>query len=157
MNSLQINKVLKKNSITKKCFRGVYSLDTLPIKKNIKKPAAFVVNTDPSNKPGTHWIAIYFPKNGCAEYYDSYGQWPPHKNFLNFIGKNNKKKKIVLHSKKKLQSHLSIVCGKYCCLYILCRCNGKSMKDFLKIYEGNTSLQNDFQTYVLFRKFFSIN
>jgi hypothetical protein len=151
MNTVQINRALKKHPVTKKCFRGVYSLDTLPPKKYLKKPSSFIVNTDPSNKPGTHWIAIYLPANGRAEFFDSYGRWPAHKNFQTFIHKNTKKP--ILYNKMKLQSPLSTVCGKYCCLYLFYKCNGKSMKEFQKLYGPDRRI-NDRITENMFKKIF---
>jgi hypothetical protein len=35
-------------------------------------PSAYVVNSDRSDGPGEHWIAVYFCKDGCAEFFDSY-------------------------------------------------------------------------------------
>jgi hypothetical protein len=33
-----------------------------------------VCNTDPSTKPGRHWIAIYVDEDGGREYFDSFGR-----------------------------------------------------------------------------------
>jgi hypothetical protein len=42
----------------------------LPAK--IRKPKGFILNTDPSNKPGTHWIAMFLATDGKGEFWDSY-------------------------------------------------------------------------------------
>ena len=34
-----------------------------------------VCNTDPSNRPGSHWIAIYV-EDGRGEFFDSFGRRP---------------------------------------------------------------------------------
>ena len=46
-----------------------------------------VANTDPSSKPGTHWVAFYFPSKGKGEFFDSYGHPPIYYNnsFKNFL------------------------------------------------------------------------
>jgi hypothetical protein len=36
-----------------------------------------IVNTDPHNKPGSHWVAIYGDGDGHTEFFDSYGKPPP--------------------------------------------------------------------------------
>ena len=42
-----------------------------------RKPAAFVVNTDPCSLKGTHWIVFYFPGNGApCEFFDFLGHKP---------------------------------------------------------------------------------
>ena len=39
-----------------KYFDGIYSSDTLNEIK--EKPDLIICNTDPSNKPGEHWVAL---------------------------------------------------------------------------------------------------
>ena len=38
------------------------------------------------------------------------------------------------HNSKRLQSHLSNVCGQYCIAYVLLRCNGFPMRTFVTIF-----------------------
>ena len=60
MNTSQIKYALEQDPLTRKIFRGVFPSDKLP--QTIEKyPCGSVANTDPSNKPGTHWVAFYFP------------------------------------------------------------------------------------------------
>ena len=49
---------------------GVFSIDTLP-----DKPRLLVCNTDPSDKPGQHWVCIHV-EDGRGEYFDSFGRRP---------------------------------------------------------------------------------
>jgi len=51
MNSDEIDRFLKARV---RDFDGVFSIDNLP-----DDPRLLVCNTDHSNKPGRHWIAIY--------------------------------------------------------------------------------------------------
>ena len=70
MNTLQIERLLKKDLKSKTIFKKVCALDQL------EKPtfsSAYVINSDPSSKPGEHWVAVYFDKRGRGEYFDSYG------------------------------------------------------------------------------------
>jgi hypothetical protein len=39
-------------------------------------PRMLVCSSDPSTKPGQHWIAIYVDENGHGEYFDTYGRQP---------------------------------------------------------------------------------
>jgi hypothetical protein len=77
-------------------YEAVYAADI--ISYVIRKPVAINIHTDELDKPGTHWVAMYIPKQGCIEFFDSYGI-PPfvegHMKFLNKIG--------VIYNKLELQ------------------------------------------------------
>ena len=60
MNTFQLAQVLTKDPFTKGSFSGVYACDELTSIEINEYPKSFVVNTDPMELPGTHWIAIYF-------------------------------------------------------------------------------------------------
>lgn len=74
MNSQEINAVLRSDKVVKQFFAGVFSANNLP-KINVY-PTVLVANLDPDTKPGSHWVAVYFDKNGVADYFDSYGRRP---------------------------------------------------------------------------------
>ena len=76
MNGMTIRKLLIKDWTVKQIFRGVFSSDCLP--KHVRKGVAhaFVINTDPHYKPGTHWVAVYVSAFGRATYFDSFGMLP---------------------------------------------------------------------------------
>ena len=62
----------------------MYSSDTL---KEIKeKPNLIICNTDPSNKPGEHWVLFFFSENS-VDFFDSLGRDIKYYGsvFLNFI------------------------------------------------------------------------
>ena len=85
MNTVQLIYALQHDKITCKQFVGVFPSDRLP-KKMEHYPCGFIANTDPSAKPGTHWVAFYFPSKSEAEFFDSYGYPPEHyKNFKNIF------------------------------------------------------------------------
>ncbi|GIX84985.1 uncharacterized protein CDAR_374191 [Caerostris darwini] len=54
-------------------FHGLYASDKIPFIK--EKKYAFVVNSDESSEPGSHWLAFYC-ENGCIEFFDSFGNPP---------------------------------------------------------------------------------
>ena len=61
---------------------GVFARDQVPkLDRSQRRPFALVVNTDPSDKPGTHWIAFFAsaePNAAPLEMFDSYGLSPEH-------------------------------------------------------------------------------
>ncbi len=63
MNSDEIDRFLSQRL---RDFDGVfrYSMDNLP-----DDPHLLVCNTDPSDKPGRHWIAIYVDENGRGDFF----------------------------------------------------------------------------------------
>ncbi|GFU88482.1 uncharacterized protein TNCV_3354211 [Trichonephila clavipes] len=69
--SLYISKILSKEA--PRDFLGVYPSDKIP---KVKKKAALVVNTDPHDEEGSHWLAMYIQDEKTIEFFDSYG-FPP--------------------------------------------------------------------------------
>jgi len=69
MNTYQIDRIIRQHV---RRFYGVFACDRLPT-----KPRLMVCNTDPSDMPGEHWIAIYVDDDGrYGEYFDPLGRAP---------------------------------------------------------------------------------
>ena len=62
MNSRQLRWILSGDKFTKQFFRGVYAIDEIKSIKTVSYPSSFVINLDPSYKPGSHWVAVYLIK-----------------------------------------------------------------------------------------------
>ena len=117
MHTFQLAQVLTKDPVTKESFAGVYACNHQLSSIEINEyPKSFVVNTDPMELPGTHWIAIYFNEQMKGEFFDSYGKHPIHydKYFLDFMNRNGIQWE---HDKIQLQRAFSSVCGH---IYIFC-------------------------------------
>lgn len=140
MDTLEILKAMTTNHKTKQIFKGVFPCDKLPKTSLRKKPACFIINTDPSFKSGTHWVAVYFSKHGRAEYFDSFGLKPQVKSILKFLSTNSSG---YVYNEIQLQNILSIACGKYCCEYLFHRCSGKSRALFFKKYSTSDTIKNE--------------
>jgi len=87
-------------------FRGVFSCDTLP---ETLVYGLIVCNTDPHDKPGEHWIAMYID-GGRGEYFDSFGRAPA-KVFKDYL---NRYCNTWIFNERQLQSICSRFCGHYC-------------------------------------------
>ena len=124
-----------------KCFKGVYPKDLLPQKVYKERPIAFVINTDKSDKPGEHWVALVIDKNNIAEYFDSFGFSPICCEIRSLLFKN--KISSITYNKYQIQSYLSLTCGVYCILYIEMRCNNSSFRQFINLFSDN-HLMNDY-------------
>lgn len=51
---------------------GVFARDQLPDLNRIPRPFALVLNTDPHDKPGQHWLGIFCPSKRRQQLFDSF-------------------------------------------------------------------------------------
>jgi hypothetical protein len=114
-----------------KGFLGCFSIDELP--KKMKKNDSLVINFDKKNMPGSHWVCAVNYLNS-VEYFDSYGVAPPKmiSDFLKTSGKD------IRYNSEQIQSLGSILCGYYCCFYIMKRAMGYEPEDILHHFGDNT-------------------
>ena len=127
MNTKQLYQALICNEFTNSCFHGVYSLDTL---QEIEvKPKLIICNTDPSTKPGKHWVLFYFNKNN-VEFFDSLGKGIENygNEFIRFV---RKFANTLSQNKLRVQAPNTDSCGHFCLYYSYLRCQGKSMDSII--------------------------
>lgn len=120
MNRSQIERKFTKE----KRFLGVYAADKIP--KLIPSGYGVIINLDPSNKPGSHWVGVY--KSVLLEYFDPLGNPPP--NSVNFKGP-------VLCNRKKIQDANSISCGKFAIDFVKRRIKGESFSSIQHFWSKN--------------------
>ena len=58
--------------ILKRVFHGVHPSDGLPSHPTRTTRAAYIVNTDPRDEPGKHWLGLWTEEGAC-EVMDCYG------------------------------------------------------------------------------------
>jgi hypothetical protein len=102
MNTKEIDQFVRGDKASPGIIQGVFSVDTLP-----DKPRLLVCNTDPSSKPGSHWIVIFTDSKGRGEYFDSIGRKPTAL-FENYMNKNCTR---WIFNTRQLQSIVSSYCG----------------------------------------------
>jgi hypothetical protein len=114
-------------------FQGVYSIDILP-----ETPRLLVCNTDPSHKPGQHWVALYVDSQRRGEYFDSLGRRPSgiiegcmHRHCVDW-----------LFNARQLQSAVSNCFGFYCCFYCLLRCRGVDLTRIVNSFTDDTGFND---------------
>jgi hypothetical protein len=66
-----LNEVLFIDNFTKNIYLGTFARDELP--PNPKYPSCFIFNTSPRIMRGAHWLCLFYDKNGCCDFFDSYG------------------------------------------------------------------------------------
>ena len=103
---------------------GVFARDELPYLTREIRPWCLILNTDPKDQPGTHWLALYAPKDGPIELFDSFG-FSPITYSLNSLN--------PMHLLYSFQSPTSSVCGHYCIVYIYLRSRNKSLSQIFHL------------------------
>ena len=147
MDTREITDILKRDRFTRPYFRGVFACNQLP-KQHLPRPSVLVVNTDPSDKPGQHWVGIYIDQNGVGEYFDSYGQPPKVLQITRFLQKNTKH---CIYNARHLQGPFSTVCGQYVIFFHWHRCRDLSMTKITQLFSSDTE-DNDFNVNDFVRK-----
>ncbi len=119
-------------------FIGVVAADELEdlIKPSLKfDKFGFVMNKDPSDKPGSHWVAVYVDTvDDCAvEYYDSFAE-DPDPLFLSQIKKLIDSHDLDIYLKFKInrvkeQAENSPLCGFHAMRFLIDRFKGKDFKE----------------------------
>jgi len=129
MNSDEIDRFLRARL---RDFDGVFSVDNLP-----KDPRLLVCNTDPSDKPGRHWIAIYI-EDGRGDFFDSFGR-RPNADFERYMNCHCVSWNF---NDKQLQSIVSKFCGYYCIYFCILRSRGLDMRRIVRSFSSDTGLND---------------
>jgi len=110
-------------------WKGVYSIDELD-RIPVSDKMAFILNLDPSTKPGSHWVGVFIDtkKDKSLEYYDPLAKDPPKRFSEDIKGLIDKldpdvylKYKI---NKVKRQSDNTDTCGWHSMKWVMQRLNG---------------------------------
>ena len=143
MDSQQLTTLLTRDPRTRRLVRGVYARDRLP-RDRVGYPSGFIVNTHPHTKAGEHWIAMYIDGTGVGEYFDSFGLPPLHKAFTTFLARHCV---TWTFNTQTVQAISSSTCGLYCVYYLTMRSRGVTLKQLLRVFDGdlaaNDGLVND--------------
>lgn len=138
-DTLQLNRVGKKDSNISNNFLGVFAADIIPWHEfNARNNCHLIANTDPANMPGQHWV-VMAKKDGRETFFDSYGLKP---------SMHNPRWKALdaWHaSKLDLQQFDSDVCGDYCLLFlkILANASGVNNARFFSLFSDEEKAEND--------------
>lgn len=107
---------------------GTFARDQLPNLDNEKRPFALILNTDPAEQEGTHWLALFAHDRGL-ELFDSYGLSPSLYGFPD----------SYRHSSRSIQALGSSVCGHYCLLFLFYRSRGRSFDSTITLLRNKFS------------------
>ena len=119
---------------------GVFPRDELPDLTRESRPWCLILNTDPKDQPGTHWLTLYATKAGPTGLFDSIGFSPINDN-LDSLN--------LLHLGYPLQSPSTSVCGHYCIVYIYLRSRNKSLSEFFHLLLNISNRDSWVKRYIL--------
>ena len=106
MNGHEIYLCMKNDRYISRTFYGVYAADrTL----DCGKPGLYVLNTDNSGLPGTHWLLVYVTDVCDGHVFDSFGFRGLYKHRI----ADSVHRKVFNHIDVPLQSDGSQTCGGY--------------------------------------------
>ena len=120
-------------------FQGVYPADKLP--RQVVE-GGYIMNTDPHDKPGQHWLACWIEAPSKCEVFDSYGlplkfyKDPSLHHWWNQFAN-------ITRSGQSIQSLQSQACGHYCIQYLKAKARGVSFIDFLAQWDRKDLVNND--------------
>ena len=138
----QLSYLAKQDPYLAPIFAGVFAADELPGLPEQWKKRAYIVNTDPIDKPGSHWLAIFTKKHTC-EVMDSYGlplKWYKPSDVVEWVFENFE---IVRSNAMTLQEMNSQSCGQYALMYLKAKARGQSMQDFISVFKKGDFVFND--------------
>jgi len=117
-------------------YIGTFPADFLKyLPDKLPREFGFIMNLDKSDKPGSHWVAVYIDTlhNNSIEYYDSFGR-EPSKDFMKQIKKLIDRIEPNTYLKMKInriqdQNVNTSNCGFFCMRWILDKATGKNFKE----------------------------
>lgn len=139
LTNIEIMNYIKKDAYGVKNFIGVYPRDKLPI--IFEYPCALVINSDPSSKPGEHWLALHFNKEKSCEFFDSYGNQPEYYGLEHYISRYSNS---CEYNETRLQDWGSSSCGYYCIFFILFKNRSFSLKEIVSLFSKHDFNSNYF-------------
>src|ERR1700742_1337630 len=157
MNTNQVMSYLNVICKTRKAVFDVIPCDELRNVKLVKFPLCLVVNTDPSTKPGDHWVALYIEnKTSCVEFFDSYGFGIKYyaKEFKEFAIRC---KRRLRENTRQLQNCGSVVCGNYALYFLYKRLKGCSPMNLYCSFTNNFANNDKYVAYFISSKQYLLN
>lgn len=97
-------------------FVGVFPMDKLPPLSTLTAGQAFIVNTDTSNLPGRHWIAVYV-KQYVIEVFDPFGATAYPHLLVNHLHMDSRRRRVA-YNRMAIQEPTSKLCGQHCLAWI---------------------------------------
>ena len=100
-------------------------------------PQGYIVNTDPHDRPGQHWLAVWTDGNVC-EVLDSYALPIGNVRASHPVTRLDRETLEVCGDQWQVPaSHLKQECGDYALLYLKAKARGRTLQDFLNEFSDH--------------------
>ena len=140
LTTLQIDRTLKQNPVTRNNFIGTFPACIIPSVK--KQMYSFVSNTHAHDRPGEHWNSWVI--NGeTVIFFDSFGRNVFDSTLPEYYRDFAKTFKNIKCNTMQIQDVDSIACGYFCIHFIYAISLGLNIESFLDDYTNNLK-SNDF-------------
>lgn len=130
MNGSQFNEYIKHFPSIQNHFKGVFSIDLLPSKLEIKQFC--IINSDVSSGFGKHWFALLRYDKNLYELFDSLG-FNDHKIFD--LKRHCQITEEIVYNKTQFQKNDTNTCGNFCVYFLIERLHNYDM-DFDDLLEN---------------------
>ncbi len=140
LKTLELNKILYENPVTKRFFVGTYPSCIQP--KTTKPFYSFITNTQSHDEFGAHWNA-WLVRGDKLIFFDSFGRNPKDvtlpKNYREFTAQFKK----VEYVKTRVQGWKSNSCGYFCVHFIYLLTIGLNANSFVSDYSTDFKNNDD--------------
>jgi hypothetical protein len=132
LDTQQLTWLVRQDPLLRDQWAGVFAADQLPDLETVNRPCGLIVNTDPARLPGTHWVALYYGRDGQDEFFDSYGKAPTsyRRDWNRHLNPQYR------YNTRALQGDDTTVCGHYCVYYLKGKARGQSLSALLRPFRG---------------------
>ena len=141
LSNVQLDHLAYNHPDLGKFYDGTRACDRLPSTNHHE--GIYIVNTDPHDKPGTHWIAIWADGEHC-EMMDSFAlslkMYPDSEPLQQWIERHYNR--CTMNS-QSLQALSINSCGDYALFYLIDKSRGYSMQDFISRFKPHRFVWND--------------
>ena len=128
-------RICQQDEFIRRYFLDVYGADQVPCQ--VPYPRCAIANTDPIDRPGQHWVALFWSSPNRGECFDSYAMMPtmydPRWRCFDTFQQNP----------RVLQQWSTDVCGDYVLYYLYHRCRGTPLQEIVQYFSPDDGLYND--------------
>lgn len=119
-------------------FIGVFACDRLPFR--IEGPATLIINTDPGDEPGEHWVAVHLLGAERADFFCPFGFPPLIPDIQRFLSRNGSRG--LRYNQCTMQDATTTICGDFCICFVRCVARGICLPEFISQFRrGKGRLQ----------------
>ena len=141
MNSSKLYDLINRCDVLRPIFIGVFARNNIPTKELSKRKSwAMIINLDKFSQPGTHWVAVFAPKNKkYLEYFDSTGRMASHYSIKKLL----RQREYYIYNNIPLQSKYTTTCGQYCLFFLCGRAHGLQPHEIISFFKHDNRIFND--------------